>query len=295
MKIVRKCLNCGNEYESTDRKNASLYCGKECKDSHVANNVKEIFESVTEGLGQAVEMEELNRLRAENEELKAKLEKAESEELEPTLEEIEAKFKDREDLTNKLIEAIHLLKEHSAKSKDIQHLYNRQSHLDRLRTDHYHLLSLGKVRTKQERDSFFIQETECLVERRIVKAEIDLYQNLRLLEGFTRMDFSVLVPSDKKSYKPRVLDCGTIKSDSDVQISELGEKPKSIDEITTSDYEEYVQAINSLPLTSKMIAKTVNFSAKNREDLICKINQMRASKLAPKSFRVEGNLLKCYV
>ena len=72
MKIVRKCVNCGNEYDSTDRKNASLYCGKDCKDSHVADNVKEMFESVTEGLGQAVEMEELNRLRAENEELKAK-------------------------------------------------------------------------------------------------------------------------------------------------------------------------------------------------------------------------------
>ena len=62
MKVIRKCLNCGNEYESTDRKNASLYCGKECKNSHVANNVKEMFESVTEGLGQAVEMEAKEKL-----------------------------------------------------------------------------------------------------------------------------------------------------------------------------------------------------------------------------------------
>ena len=291
--MIKTCAKCGSEFET---KGNGKWCDN-CKPNVRAKEIIEAVEKVKEEINLETEEDlrlQIERLKIEKEELALKLAESEKE-LEPTLEEIEAKYSAQKQTNSDLISAIYLLKEHVAKSKDIQHLLTRQSTLDQLKNDHLHLMELGKVRTKTERDTLFVKEMECFVERRVVKNQIAIYQALQKLEGFTRIDYSTIIPVENRVYKPRVLDCGIISQDSKINIIETSEKPTNLDAITTTEFYKYVESLNLLPLTSKISTKSVNFKVGNLEDLKTKIQQMRTSKMAYKSFRVERALLKCYM
>lgn len=241
-------------------------------------------------------LRELELLKKENEELKSKNKELNNEILKPTFSEVEDKFSDKIKLTDDLISAIHLLREHSALSKDIQHLYNKQSQLDKLKTDLDHILEISDITTPKETNELLIKFRECLIERRTIKNLIGVYQALRKLDGFTTIDYSTICPSDKKVYKPRILDCGNLKNDSKIDLSTVFEKPKSIDEIDTEDCNKYIEHINNLPLTSTVSTKTIDFVSQNLSDLKQKLTQMRNSKMQYKSFRiVNGNKINCYL
>lgn len=292
-----KCLNCGKEMGQVDR----MYCNdnngkcyREYKKKQALGFTKDVEEFVENKNAEEITL--LEQLQKENEELKTKLEESNEQILKPTFTEVENKFADKIKLTDDLISAIHLLKEHSVLSKDIQHLYNRQSELDKMRTDLEHILELSDITTPKETNEILIKFRECLIERRTVKNLIGVYQAIKKLDGFTTIDYSTILPSDKKVYKPRILDCGKLTSDSKIDFENLSEKPKTIDEITTNDYNEYIEHINGLPLTSKMTTKCVDFVANNLNDLKQKIQQMRNSKVQYKSFRIiGGNKINCYL
>ena len=264
------------------------------KAKELVEEMPSIIESIKGGLGQAIEMEELDRLRKENEELKAKLEEKE-EILKPTFSEIEDKFSEQLNLSDDIIKAIYLLREHSQKSKDIQHLYNRQSELDKMRTDLEHILEFTNIKSPKETNELLIKFREVLVERRAIKNLISTYSALRKLEGFTTIDYSTIVLSDKKVYKPRILDCGTLTSDSQLNLSELNEKPKSIFDIVTEDHDEYIRLVNEMPLTSKMSLKSVDYVIGKTTDVKTKLMQLSQSKTPYRSFRISNGTIKCYL
>ena len=282
MKIVRNCLNCGNEYESTDRKNASLYCGKECKDSHVANNVKEIFESVTEGLGQAVEMEELNRLRAENEELKAKYK------FDEIMLPIETKVKQKSDEI----------------WKSIRSLYNYKANITNLIAEAERNMKQEEERLSNAQHEFFMMGLtfDNFIELSLLQREILSKRSAHksLMNAYKIIDKMSLDPEYSVSINYGV----SYKLKNDIGSFSFGDnydeflkkqqqlieeetkkaEEKAKESIENKEMMDYIEMLHESPITGRY-GTTISF-AKNISDLKSKISQLSHK---AKAFRIDVN------
>ena len=267
MKIIRKCLNCGNEYDSTDRKNASLYCGKECKDSHVANNVKDIFESVTEGLGQAVEMEAKEKL----------------------LGMVETKQKNKAD---ELWGAIRLLHNQKASINDlITQSENSMKAEESKLSDIQHKMFLLDL-TEQELLDLAKKQREILSRRSAYKNLLNVY---RLIDKFQFEPEVSQAINYGKSYKLKneegSFSFGDVYSDflekQSMLIEEENKKAeeKSKEEESLKDLKEYIEKLHESPITGKMIS-TIGFAKNSLKDLTVKISQLESK---AKAFRIDLN------
>ena len=264
MKIIRKCLNCGNEYESTDRKNASLYCGKECKDSHVANNVKEIFESVTEGLGQAVEMEA-------KEELLGMYISKQKEKADELWNSIRLLHNQKANISNLIAQSEQNMRVEETKLSDIQH---KIFLLDLTESE---LLELAK------------QQREVLSRRSGFKNLLTIYGLL------DRLDFTPEVTQAinyGKTYKLKgeegSFSFGDVYSEFLEKQQQLVEEEtkkaeeKVKEEESLKELKEYIEKLHESPITGKMIS-TIGFAKNSLKDLTVKISQLESK---ARAFRV---------
>lgn len=259
MKIVRKCLNCGKEYESTDRKNASLYCGKECKDSHVANNVKEMFESVTEGLGQAVDMEELKNKKEE------------------LLGMVVTKQKEKSD---GLWQAVRLLHNQKANIQDLINQSESNMKAEEVRlSDIQHKMFLLDL-TESELLRLAIEQREILSRRSAYKNLLNCYKLISHIEFEPEISQAL---NYGKSYKLKTEE-GSF-SFGDI-YSEFLEKQQQLVEEETKKAEEkealsiqneevlaFAEELNSVPIKGRMIT-TISFQKHSLADLKAKHAQL---------------------
>lgn len=289
------CLECGKELPEVGA--ISGYCSKSCyqkayrnkkksnsdKAKELVEELPSIVESIKEGLGQAIEMEELDRLRKENGELKKKLE--ENEKLSPTLEEIKSEFCTQITINDEIKNALNVINKHFGKCNDVQPFHNRQSELDQQRNDVLHAVENIELKSPDDVIMLTNKLRKIMVERRVVKESINCYKSLSRIEGLSKIDWSDL---NSKNYNPKALDLGKFKSGDEIDLSKLDNT------LASEEYKAIIEELHSVPVTSKYSSKQIGFVKNNVKDLEQKLFQMRNCNAKYTKFRVIGNVLHCY-
>ena len=290
------CLECGKELPEVGA--ISGYCSKSCYQKAYRNKKKSnsdkakelveetpsIVESIKEGLGQAVEMEELDRLRKENEELKDKLGKQpESTEL---LGMIETKQKAKAD---EMWSAIRLL-------------HNQKQNLEQLTKQADDGMKLAEKELSDCNHKMFLLNMTDSELLELAKSEREIlsrrsgFKNLLTIYGLLeRLDFqpevtqainygkiySLKTEQGKFSFGDIFSEFKTAQS---LMIEECAKKSeeKAKEDESLKELKEYIEKLHESPITGRMIS-TISFAKNSKKDLETKINSLESK---AKSFRV---------